>query len=283
LLGLFIYLQKMADKDIGNLIIITTLIFLIAPAFILLYIFIYNQRKKRHIKEKESLRSAFRQELLKTQIEVQEQTLTNISREIHDNITQVLSFVKLNLSMIDGLDDKAKNKVIESRELVAQSINDLRNLSRSLSFEHIMQLGLVKTIGIEADRLNNSGVINILLTIDGDVYSLGEQRELVLFRIFQEALNNTLKHSEAKQLKISLQYSAELFNLTLEDNGAGFSTVMQDGKGGAGLRNMANRAALVGGVATIESSPGNGCTIKVSLNPLQLQQFNDVTPADRFG
>jgi signal transduction histidine kinase len=273
----------MADKDIGNLIIITTLIFLIAPAFILLYIFIYNQRKKRHIEEKENLQSAFRQELLKTQIEVQEQTLTNISREIHDNITQVLSFVKLNLGMIDGLDDAAKNKVIESRELVAQTINDLRNLSRSLSFEHIMQLGLVKTIGIETDRLNNSGLINIVLNINGDVYSLGEQRELVLFRIFQEALNNTLKHSGAKQLKISLQYSEKLFNLTLEDNGAGFSTGLQDGKGGAGLRNMANRAALIGGVAIIESSPGKGCSIKVSLNPLQLQQYNDATPADRSG
>jgi signal transduction histidine kinase len=189
----------------------------------------------------------------------------------------------LNLGMIDGLDDAAKNKVIESRELVAQTINDLRNLSRSLSFEHIMQLGLVKTIGIETDRLNNSGLINIVLNINGDVYSLGEQRELVLFRIFQEALNNTLKHSGAKQLKISLQYSEKLFNLTLEDNGAGFSTGLQDGKGGAGLRNMANRAALIGGVAIIESSPGKGCSIKVSLNPLQLQQYNDATPADRFG
>ena len=282
MLELFLYLQKMANNDIKSLVIITTLIFLIAPVFLVVYVFIYNQRKKRHIEEKEQLQLTFQQELLKTQIEMQEQTLTNISREIHDNITQVLSFVKLNLGLIDGLDEGANNKVFESRELIAQTINDLRNLSRSLSFEHIMQLGLVKTLEIESERLNNSGLINVLLNLTGDPYSLGEQRELVLFRIFQEALNNTLKYAGAKHLKISLQYSDKLFTLTLEDDGAGFSKELQEGKGGAGLRNMANRATLIGGAAKIESSPGMGCVINVTLNPLQLQKYNDGTPADRF-
>jgi signal transduction histidine kinase len=253
---------------------------LIAPGFILLYIFIYNQRKKRHIEEKEQLRSTFQKELLKTQLEVQEQTLNNISREIHDNITQVLSFVKLNLGMIDGADEAVKAKINESRELVAQTINDLRNLSKSMSFEHIAQLGLVKTLEIEAGRINNSGIIDIELLIAGGPYSLGEERELVLFRIFQEALNNTLKHSGAKRLKINLQYSEQLFNLTLEDDGAGF--VPEDVDAGLGLKNMQSRAALIGAVAQISSSPGNGCAVMVSLSPFKQQTYIDVTPQDRY-
>ena len=228
----------MADNDIKSLIIITTLIFLIAPAFIIVYIFIYNRRKKKHIEEKEHLRTTFRQELLKTQIEVQEQTLTNISREIHDNITQVLSFVKLNLGMIDSVDEHAKNKIAENRELIAQTINDLRNLSKSLSFEHIARLGLLKTMEIEAERINNSGLITVNLAVSGDAYPLGEQRELVLYRIFQETLNNTLKHAEAKHFKISLQYSEEIFNLTLEDDGRGFSADDPGKADGAGLKNI---------------------------------------------
>jgi len=100
----------------------------------------------------------------------------------------------------------AKKKILESRELVAQTIHDLRNLSKSLSFEHISRLGLIKTVNFEVERINNSGLIDVTLTINGDTYSLGEQRELVLFRIFQEALNNTLKHAGAKHLKIVLQY-----------------------------------------------------------------------------
>jgi signal transduction histidine kinase len=79
--------------------------------------------------------------------------------------------------------------------LVAQVINDLRDLSKSLSYEHIIQLGLVQTMEIEAGRINKSGIIKVELAIGGDAHNLGEERELVLFRIFQEALNNALKHS----------------------------------------------------------------------------------------
>ena len=263
-------------------IILITLIFLIAPAFLLIYVFIYNQRKKRHIEEKQHLQSTFQKELLKTQIEVQEQTLSNISREIHDNISQVLSFVKLNLGMIDGAGADTKAKIAESRELVAQTINDLRNLSKSMSFEHIAQLGLIKTLEIEAARINNSGIISVELLIAGDPYPLGEERELVLFRIFQESMNNTLKHAAAKHLKINLQYSEQLFNLTLEDDGAGFEPELeQENNAGSGLKNMQSRAALIGAVAQINSSPGNGCTVMVTLNPFK-QAYTDVTPADRY-
>ncbi len=262
-------------------IILITLIFLIAPAFLLIYVYIYNKRKKRHIEEKEHLKTTFQKELLKTQIEVQEQTLNNISREIHDNITQVLSFVKLNLGMIEEADAATKNKITESRELVAQTINDLRNLSKSMSFEHIAQLGLVKTLEIEMARISNSGLINANLVITGEPYALGEERELVLFRIFQEALNNTLKHSGAKHLKITLQYSELLFNLTLEDDGAGFSAPDNESTVGSGLKNMQSRAALIGASAEISSSPGTGCCITVTLNPFKQQAYIDDTPSDR--
>ncbi len=266
----------MAGNNINSLILITTLIFFMAPTFIIIYIFIYNNRKRKHIEEKQQLQSTFRQELLKTQIEVQEETLNHTSREIHDNITQVLSFVKLNLAMAGGVNETEKQlKINECRDLIAQVITDLRNLSKSLSLEHIASLGLVKTIEIETDRVNISGLINVELLIAGDSFSLGQQRELVLFRIFQEALNNTLKHAHAKHLKISLQYSKEIFNLIVEDDGNGFTPGAMDMSGGAGLKNMQNRAALIGAVATIDSLPGKGCSIKVTLNPIEQHIYAD--------
>ncbi|MGZ3967187.1 MAG: sensor histidine kinase [Mucilaginibacter sp.] len=207
---------------------------------------------------------------------MQEQTLNNISREIHDNITQVLSFVKLNLAMAGSVNEEEKQfKIDESRELVAQTINDLRNLSKSMSFEHIAEAGLVRTLEIELSRINNSRLLKTSLVVEGDAYSLGEQRELVLFRIFQEALNNTLKYAAAKQLKISLQYSIDLFILTVEDDGDGFLMSGVAEKNGAGLKNIRNRAALIGAVATIDSSPNEGCSIKVTLNPLTQYIYAD--------
>jgi signal transduction histidine kinase len=244
---------------------------------------LYRNKQVINKQEQEKLQSAFRQEILKTQIEVQEQTLEHISREIHDNITQVLSFVKLSLGLTKNLTDSQKQKKLDaSRELIAQTITDLRDLSKSLSFEHIVSLGLVHTIEMEVERLNKSGLMNMSFSLEGTAYSLGEQRELVLFRIFQETLNNALKHAGAKNFKIGLQYQPDLFNLSLTDDGAGFSPKMLENKSGSGLRNMENRAALIGGMATIDSSPGKGCCIKVSLDPSK-PQFYEIGGPSRIG
>ncbi|MDB5158254.1 MAG: sensor histidine kinase [Mucilaginibacter sp.] len=256
--------------NIKHIVILSTLIFLLAPLSVAVYVIVYNRRKKKHIEEKAQMQQAFDSELLKTRIEMQEETLHHISQEIHDNITQVLSFVKLNLALTDNLSEQNKQaRIKESRELIAQTISDLRDLSKSLSFEHIGTLGFVKTVEMEADRFNKSGILAVDVKITGDWYSLGEQHELLLFRILQESINNTIKHANAKQLKISLQYSEQLFNLTVEDDGAGFSTDVLMRKSGLGLKNMENRAALIGGTFTIDSSPGKGCLINISLTPLK--------------
>lgn len=244
-------------------------------SFIVYFIILYKNRQLANKSEQEKLKSAFRQELLKAQNEIQEQTLTHVSREIHDNVTQVLSFVKLNLAMAISLNvTEQAEKITESRKLVAQAINDLRDLSKSMSFDHIVQLGLVKTVDFEVERINKSGIINITLSIVGEPYTLGDQRELVLFRIFQEALNNALKHAAAKHLRISLQYSDELFNLTIADDGVGFltDTIKKDG---SGLKNIADRAALIGAMAIIDSAPGKGCCIKITIDPLSQQIYAD--------
>lgn len=267
---------QIQDESILILILLTGGLFAFITCFIIYFVVLYRHKQLKNKKEQEQLQSVFSQELLKTQVEIQEQTLEHISREIHDNITQVLSFVKLTLAMVGNAGEKEKQlKINESRELIAQSINDLRDLSKSLSFDHITAMGLASTIEIEVNRINKSGLLDVSFLLEGEVYSLGEQRELVLFRILQEALNNALKHSEAKHFKIILQYHSDLFNLTLEDDGSGFSTETLYNKSGSGLKNMENRATLIGGIAKIDSAPGKGCCVKVSLNPLKQQFYDD--------
>ena len=260
-----------ADEENILLIVAGTIMFLLLGIFIISFLFLYQRKRNMHLVEQDQLRSAFSQEILTTQIEVQEQTLSYISQELHDNIGQVLSFVKLNLGTTATMDDQQKKqrKINESRDLLAQVITDLRDLSKSLSFQQISQYGLVKAMIIEIDRVNKSGLIKINMEVDGTYYSLGEQRELVLFRIFQEALNNALKYAHARHLSINLLYSEELFNLTIADDGIGFSAEDVGKKNGAGLKNIESRAALIGAAATLESSPGEGCVIKVNLDPIK--------------
>jgi signal transduction histidine kinase len=274
----------MPEEDLRTLVLLTVTLFVGITGFIIYFIVLYRNRQIRNIQEQQALQSAFKQEMLKAQIEMQEQTLLHISREIHDNITQVLSFVKLNLALINKAEGEQKQaKVNESRELVSRAITDLRDLSKSLSFEHIVQHGLLKTIEAETNRINKTGIIQVELLTEGKSFSLGEQRELVLFRIFQEALNNTLKHSGAKHLNIRLQYIPEMFNLTLADDGGGFPADLINTSMGSGLRNIENRAALIGAKAKIESSPGQGCSIKISLNPLEQHIYTNGYHPDRLG
>lgn len=193
-----------------------------------------------------------------------------ISRDLHDNVGQILSFVKLTLGTIAGQTEQDKqSRIDESRNLLSQAISDLRNISKNLSFQTVSHLGLTKIIEAEIDRINKSGLIEIEMTISGEITNLGEQRELILFRIFQETLNNTLKHADASLFKIHLQFKAESFNLTLADDGLGFVVADQLSIGsGSGLKNIESRAAQIGAIATITSSPGNGCTIGIILNHL---------------
>jgi len=272
------------DEEVILIIIAGTALLLLLGFFMVGFLLMFQKKQNKNALEKAELKSSFKQELLKTRIEIQEETLNYVSREMHDNITQVLSFVKLNLGLLGKkLDGDEKEKLNDTRELVAQTITDLRNLSKSLSFEHISALGLVKTLEMEAVRINKSGLIHVDVTVEGEVYSLGEQRELVLFRIFQEALNNVLKHADAANIKIGLHYYTQMFNLTIEDDGVGFQPELLGDKSGSGLRNMTNRAGLIGAEADISSSPQKGCTIKLSLNPLVQEIYANGTYSNSPG
>ncbi|WPU94436.1 histidine kinase [Mucilaginibacter sabulilitoris] len=272
------------DEEVILILIAGTAMLMMLGVFIVSFLLIYQRKQNKNLLEKEHLKSSFQQELLKTRMEIQEETLNQISRELHDNITQVLSFVKLNLGVLGrNIEGNDKIKLNDNRELIAQSISDLRNLSKSLSFEHISAIGLVKTLEMEADRINRSGIINLLLLTDGVVYPLGEQRELVLFRIFQETLNNALKYAQAANFKISLYYKEQMFNLTIEDDGVGFQPELLIDKSGSGLRNIVNRAALIGAEAVINSAPGNGCSVKLSLNPHVQETYANRTNSNSPG
>lgn len=241
---------------------------LLLGIFIISFLFFYQNKHNLHVAEQEQLKAAYNKEMLTTRLEVQEQTLYHISQELHDNIGQVLSFIKLNLGTTANLEENNRQKKIdESRDLLSQVIADLRSLAKSLSFQQIVEHGILKAINTEVDRVNKSGLLQVEVKINGEPYSLGEQRELVLFRIFQEALNNTLKYAHARKLSIGLIYAPELFNLTIADDGVGFSAVTAKNQQGSGLKNMESRANLIGAAFKLNSQPGSGSKINVEIDP----------------
>ncbi|MEO6489480.1 MAG: ATP-binding protein [Ferruginibacter sp.] len=202
--------------------------------------------------------------MLQSQLEIQEQTFENISREIHDNIGQKLTLAKLHLNTLHLKDEFASSiHLDDSILMISEAINDLSDISRSMSSEIILNNGLIKGLEFEVAQLNKSSLYNIELIITGDAIFLSSQTELVLFRIVQEALNNIMKHSLASIVEIHLHYNQHKINLEINDDGKGFIT--SENKLGTGISNMCRRAQLLSGKSTVSSCPGKGTQIQIEI------------------
>ncbi|HEY5368914.1 MAG TPA: ATP-binding protein [Hanamia sp.] len=233
----------------------------------------YNHRKHKHLLEKQSMQSNFQHELLQTQLEIQEQTLKNISQEIHDNIGQALSLVKLNINTMNYNEPiLLQNKINDSKSLITKAIQDLRDLSKSLDTDYVVELGLSRAIEYELEMIKKNGEFQIQFNITGKPYRLENQKELILFRIVQEALHNIIKHAKATAINVELIFEAELVTLKIEDNGNGFDTSPLENnnysKFGLGLRNMENRANIINATFKLTSTLDEGTIITLAL-PVQ--------------
>lgn len=250
---------------VGGIIIFTALI-----VFIILFIFLYQKRYYRHLREKEQLKVQFSQELLQSQLEIQEQTLKNIAQEIHDNIGQELSLVKLNLNTMDiNKQPELITKINTSKDLVSKAIQGLRDLSRSLNTDAISAMGLCRAIEYELEMISKTEICKTNMDISGDIKKLDEKKELILFRIVQETLHNIIKHAAASTINVSVKFENNKMELDIKDDGKGFNPVSVNENTsstmGMGIRNMYNRAKLINAEFTIDSIEDKGTEINLNL------------------
>ncbi len=249
-----------------KIVIAITLLLILITLFVIFFLFFYQKRYYQYIKEKQLLQSQFSQSLLQSQIEIQEQTLQHISRELHDNLGQVASLIKINLNTINLSDtQKAEAKIEDTKDLTRQLIADIKSLSVSLGSDRISQVGLVKAIETEVERLNKTGQFNATYELLGVVPEIDKDKSVILYRMAQEVLNNMVKHSRAKQINISLQVKDNILTSLFRDNGIGFNMEQQENSSGAGFRNLKNRALLINAKLDVQSVPGNGTTITIEL------------------
>ena len=257
----------MEISEIGKLVLILSGLFLLMGLFVLSFFLVYRKNQNAKESQIENLNQA----LLQTQIEIQEQTLKTIAQEIHDNIGQVLSLAKLNLNTFPEITDAAiQIKIDDTKYLISKAIIDLRDLSRSLHGDKINELGLEQAISTELKFLQNTGQFTTNLLITGNPYKMDSQKEMVLFRMVQEAMNNAIKHSKAKNIEVQLLYREEVFQLTITDNGIGFNAAkLQTAQTGIGLKSMQNRAALIGGIFSVISGAEKGTSITIKIKNVQ--------------
>ena len=255
------------SQEVLTTIIAVVLILVIIAVFFLLMLIYFNNKKIQNIREKEKLKKEFDQALLQTQLEVQEQTMKHIAQEIHDNIGGTLTLAKLNLNTIRNEQlNGAAEKVGNTKELLTKAIADLRTLSKTLHSEAILSIGITKALEMELATIEKAANIKTSLLISGNYLAVDPQKELILFRTVQEALNNAVKHAGATHIQIHLHYTENGLVLQIEDDGQGFDqlAIEKDPDRGSGLRNMQNRTKLIGGdLSIMEAHPGT--QIQISL------------------
>jgi signal transduction histidine kinase len=237
-------------------IIFTVTLLIIVLTMIFVYVIFIRKKTTLLIEQKEK-DMHFEKELATSQVEMKEQTLNYIGQELHDDLGQKLSVVRLRQNqLISKLSNGEKEELNELNELLGECIQDVRNLSKTLITEQIIHFGLVESIEREIQRIKKLRLLKIEFITQKHDIDISPKHGLILFRIIQESINNILKHSRAKNVSIELEDDHERLKIIISDNGKGFNTnIMRDG---SGLKNMALRAKLIQAEFSIQSKLEEG-------------------------
>jgi signal transduction histidine kinase len=148
--------------------------------------------------------------------------------------------------------------------LLDEVIKDARNISHMLNSDYITRNGLVASVQKELEDISRTVKIDCSFEVQGDYYSLDDERELLVFRMVQEAINNAVKHAQATRLSVIMDYHENDFTITITDNGKGFDIRHLADGSGIGLMNMRNRAGMIKGTLAVDSGD-KGTSIKLSI------------------
>jgi PAS domain S-box-containing protein len=217
--------------------------------------------EKRQIEEETArLKQDQQKNITRAILNAQESEQRRISDSLHDGVSQLLYGIKMKLETVPGND---KGNV---HELLDMAIQEVRNISFELAPALLKDFGLPTTIDELAKRLSTP-----TMTITARFVGLKDRLDLTLessiFRIIQELVNNCMKHSRAELINIEIRKNHGI-DIKVKDNGKGFNTRLQESNpSGAGLSSIRNRINLYNGIMSITSSPANGTTVKITLNP----------------
>ena len=238
------------------IVLISTLIIgLITVALIVLF-GVFQKRKNVLLSDSEEAKKRFEKEIAETQIEIREETLRNISWELHDNIGQLLTLAKIQLQ------NATPENIKEVSETISKGLTEVRSLSKLINPEAIKNIELKEAIQLEIDRFNRLNFIKAKLIVIGKGEKINSQSNIIIFRILQEFFSNTIKHSKASNLEVEMVFNDNQLEITAKDDGIGFSIIENSSKG-IGIENIKNRAKLIGASAVFLSNKEKGTSLKI--------------------
>lgn len=261
-------MQNQTTWYIVSGIAIGATILLFLAAMVVYFVIQYQQKQHQNKTNTIQMQQSFQEELLLTQAEVKEQTLQTIAADLHDNIGQLLSITNATLSSVNLNDrQKSEQKIKDAIGFVNTSIKDLRQLAKLLQAENLLQQGLMQAVEQEMQWMEKHGQYAVTYVQEVDhTYRPNAKKDLIVFRLLQETLNNIIKHARATAIHCELHFQQQVLQLAVSDNGSGFD-LPQSGNtaAGLGITNMKKRTALIGGTIEISSETDRGTTIHITI------------------
>ncbi|KEO72321.1 histidine kinase [Anditalea andensis] len=225
---------------------------------------LHEERMEKKLKEQQ-----FRSALI---LEGQEEERRRISRDMHDGIGQYLTALKYNLEGISAVKAKSeKDRLENAKKLLQDIIKEVRRISFNLTPVALSDYGIVSVLKKFGEEMSKISKIPVYFeNITGFHARLEAKIENNLYRIVQEAVNNAIKYSEAKEIKILLSHNDQFLHLEIRDDGVGFDYEALDRQGyftatGHGIFNIKERVNFIQGVVQVDTAPGQGTAIKIDL------------------
>ena len=249
-------------QEIYLAILSVTLLVIILSLGIVLAIVNYKRKQGNYFREKKTMQLEFEKQLLQSQVEVQEATYSILAKELHDNVGQLLSSSKMLLGIAQRKLTNPPETLAIAEVTLAKAIVELRTLSKSLDKEWLEQFQLMENLQTEINRFKENENIKIEMHL-AEKIPLNPERQIILFRIIQEALQNIIKHATAKNIKIEFRLEKETLLINITDDGEGLNANALEGMG---IKNMKQRTRLMGGqISWTKVSPGTCVNISLPI------------------
>lgn len=225
--------------------------------FVVAMVVIHRQRQIQNRQKLDQIRTDHEKTLLNIENEIQQETLTQIGRELHDNIGQLLSLAKLNLH------STKPEKQAEGKEYINQIIKEVRALSKTLNLDWVESVALDDFIAKQLERIQSTGFCETSLESDRSFQELRKDQKLVFIRVIQECLNNAIKHAQPNKIAIQIAKNGISRKIHIIDDGVGFDTLQKSQ--GSGMYNLTKRMETIGGKFYVTSTVGKGTHITLEL------------------
>jgi signal transduction histidine kinase len=257
----------MWESELIKFIILASIILFVFIWGILVFIFKYQKRKIMFEREKVAQDERHFREMLFTKIEIQQHTMRDIGREIHDNVGQRLTLAAMYAYQLEfeQKETATGEKILAIGKIIDESLEELRSLSKSLTNTNAERSELKELVENECKRVNGLNFCKASFTYHVEDVVLSPTIKSFIHRILQEFIQNSLKHAHCKNITMDFDRQPTGLTISLADDGRGFDmeSYTHDENKGIGLINMKKRAELLGAAITMSSQPGQGTSLRL--------------------